>query len=136
VILIDSGPMVAIIDPSDTHHQRAIELLSGLPTQPFLTTWPCISESMHIVGSKTGWRGQDALWEMIARGILIIHVTELSEYPRMRELMAKYADAPMDLADASLISLAEVRKLKRIMSFDDHFYIYRIAGTESFDVIR
>jgi predicted nucleic acid-binding protein len=136
VILCDTGPMVAILDTADVHYERSVEIFSQLPAGPLLTTWPCIAEAMHILDRSMGWPGQDELWNMILKGLYIVHASEQREFPRMRELMAKYADAPMDLADASLVSLAEVRSLKRIMSFDDHFFIYRIGGTESFDIIR
>jgi uncharacterized protein len=53
----------------------------------------------------------------------------------MRELMAQYQNVPMDLADASLVTLAERKKVNRIFTLDSDFYIYRLYGKESFDVI-
>ena len=53
----------------------------------------------------------------------------------MRWLMEKYQDTPMDLADASLVAVAEARGLKRILTLDSDFYIYRINGKDPFEVI-
>lgn len=55
--------------------------------------------------------------------------------PRIIELMAKYHDTPMDLADASLVSAAEVLGLDRIFTYDNDFYIYRIDDKTAFNVI-
>ena len=53
----------------------------------------------------------------------------------MRELMAKYKDAPMDIADASLVAAAEVSGKQRIFTVDSDFVVYRLLGKQSFDIV-
>ena len=66
---------------------------------------------------------------------LLVHAPTANETARMLELMAQYEDVPMDLADASLVALAETLNLKRIFTLDKDFYIYRINGKDAFAVI-
>ena len=54
----------------------------------------------------------------------------------MRELMARYEDAPMDLADASLVAAAEALSLTRVFTLDRHFYAYRLAGGDALEVVQ
>ena len=78
---------------------------------------------------------QHTLWQLWQRGFLLIHNTEPGEYIRMRVLMEKYHDTPMDLADASLVAAAECLQLKSIFTLDSDFYVYRLNGVETFEVI-
>ncbi len=69
------------------------------------------------------------------KGEIKIHPPNDKEWERVSELMEQYQDTPMDLADASLVSLAELSGLRRILTLDSDFYAYRINGTETFEVI-
>src|SRR5882724_11247293 len=71
----------------------------------------------------------------LADGLIVLDRCEFDEWKRVRELMMAYADSPMDLADASLVAVAERRGLRRIFSLDRHFYGYRIAGQQSFEIL-
>jgi predicted nucleic acid-binding protein len=104
-------------------------------TGPLLTTWPRLAEAMYLLGELRGWEGQKALWTYSEERALILHAPSESEAARMRFLMEKYQDTPMDLADASLVAAAETRGLKRILTLDSDFHIYRIGNTEPFEVI-
>jgi uncharacterized protein len=53
----------------------------------------------------------------------------------MAILMAQYRDTPMDLADASLVVVAEIRNLNRVFTTDSDFYVYRLADGSALDVI-
>lgn len=66
---------------------------------------------------------------------LDIHDSSLAEIKIMRNLMKKYQDTPMDLADASLVALAEHGKMKRIFTVDSDFYIYRLSDGSALEVI-
>ena len=67
-------------------------------------------------------------------GRVVIHELSYSEGDRMAELMSKYNDAPMDLADASLVAIAETRNITKIFTIDSHFYAYRLIDGRPFDV--
>lgn len=133
--LCDAGPMIALLDKNDRDHARCSAALRALPTGGMLTTWPCFTEAMYILGHQGGWDYQERLWIWIKRELISLHVPEAHEIVRMRELMERYADAPMDLADASLVAVAERLKLTRIFTLDSHFRAYRLADTGAFDVV-
>ena len=135
VTLCDTGPLVALVDRDDPHHARCVAALQTLPAQPLLTTWPCLTEAMYLLGRAGGLPAQDELWGYLADGLVVLHLPGATEWERMRTLMQQYHDAPMDLADASLVTAAERFHLRRIFTLDRHFYAYRIDGQHSFDVI-
>ena len=133
--LIDTGPMVALIDKGQPElHQKCVSVFETL-SAPFLTTWPCLTEAMYFLDRLRGWEAQNLLWGFVATGDLLLHTPSETEGQRMQFLMEKYQDTPMDLADASLVALAEASDLKRIFTLDSDFYIYRIHDAESFEVV-
>ncbi len=135
MILVDTGPLIALIDSGqgDAHH-RCVETYQRISV-PMLTTWCCLTEAMYFLYQLRGWSAQDILWQFFNREALVLHTADLTEQHRMRELMAQYKNVPMDLADASLVTLAERKKIRRIFTLDSDFYVYRLNGKESFDVI-
>jgi hypothetical protein len=135
MILTDTGPLIALLDKRDNQHRRCLDVISTLPAEPMLTTWPCFTEAMHILGAVGGYRYQDVLWQLVQEMKLDIHDSSLAEIKIMRNLMKKYQDTPMDLADASLVALAEHGKMKRIFTVDSDFYIYRLSDGSALEVI-
>jgi predicted nucleic acid-binding protein len=134
VILVDAGPLVAIIHRGDHAHARCVGALETL-RGPLLTTWPAFTEAMYLLGAVAGWRSQEPLWRLVRRGALQIAETDPPVLDRIPELMERYSDLPMDLADASLVALAEARKLRRIFTLDHHFRVYRLPRGQAFEVI-
>jgi len=95
--------------------------------EPLATVWPALTEAMYLLADFS--IGQDAIWEMIARGALQLQRLDATDVPRIRELMRKYANRPMDLADAALIRVAEREGLRKIFTVDrKDFSVYRIHG--------
>ncbi|MBP0013619.1 MAG: PIN domain-containing protein [Roseofilum sp. SBFL] len=103
--------------------------------ESFLTTWPCLTEAMYFLSELRGWSAQTILWELINRKVLDLYAINQAEYQRMEVLMEKYQDLPMDLADASLVAVAESQKIKRIFTLDSDFYVYRLYDKDAFEVI-
>jgi len=132
--LTDSGPLVALLDQDEPDHAKCVEQLQVLRA-PMLTTWPAFTEAMYLVGEGLGWRGQDALWRILRRGDLRIVETGASTVDRMERLMSKYRDVPMDLADASLVAVAEERRLTQVFTLDGDFRIYRLLGRRSIAIV-
>jgi predicted nucleic acid-binding protein len=134
VTLCDAGPLVALIDARDKNHPACV---SALPTlsAPLLTTWPCLTEAMYLLGEHGGHRDQEKLWQLIEAGTLKVYASTEVEQTRMRALMQKYSNVPMDFADASLVAAAEVLGLSRIFTTDTDFYIYRIGDKKAFEVV-
>ena len=134
MILTDAGPLIAILDRGEPDHQRCVRVLADL-TGPMVTTWPTLTEAMYLLGSAGGWPGQEALWKLVERGD--VQLVELGEAlrKRTRALMAKYRDLPMDLADASLVAVAEALDLRRVFTLDSDFRVYRTKGRRQLDVV-
>ncbi len=133
-MLTDAGPLIALIDADEPDHERCRAALETIRL-PLLTTWPAFTEAMYLLARTGGTRGQDALWRLTLRGDLQIVSPSAPTIQRTAALMEKYADRPMDLADASLVALAEERDLTRIFTLDADFHIYRIKGRRRFEVI-
>jgi hypothetical protein len=89
---------------------------------------------MYLFGFS--WRAQDALWEFLKRGAVTLLSVELRDFARMRELMKKYQDLPMDLADAALVRVAERETIRRIFTLDRRdFSLYRPEGVPPFKIL-
>lgn len=135
MILADTGPLIALIDKGQRDiHVRCVQTYKTL-TGSLITTWPCFTEAMYFLSELRGWQAQAILWEFIDRKALFLHVTSEAECQRMKVLMEKYRDMPMDLADASLVAVAECQKIKQIFTLDSDFYAYRLYDRDAFDVI-
>jgi uncharacterized protein len=126
VTLTDTGPLVALINRNDPNHPRCMAAAKRLPAAPLLTTWPCFTEAMYLVFRAGGYKGQEALWELLTADRLTICELNNVDVSRMAELMQKYRDRPMDLADASLVAVAERFHIQILFSLDSDFHIYRL----------
>jgi predicted nucleic acid-binding protein len=135
VILCDASPLVALIDRADEHHAQCASTLRQLPGPALVTTWACFAEAMYLLGRRGGFAPQDALWSYVDDGALSLDIPLPGEWERMWELMEKYRDLPMDLADASLVTAAERLGVYQVFTVDRHFHAYRIQGTDAFQVI-
>jgi predicted nucleic acid-binding protein len=133
MILLDTGPIVAFFDASDSYHQLCIETLKRIK-EPLVTSWPVLTESFYLLGFS--WGAQDNLWEFIKRGGVEILSLDVKMQARCRGLMKKYKDLPMDLADSTLFVLAESRKMDRVFTLDHKdFKIYRLANKKKFKLL-
>lgn len=124
MILVDTGPLVALFDPKDSKHQHCREVLREL-TAPLGSTLPILTEAFHILSPDS--IGSDRLRDFVLRNGLQILPLEREALERAFELMEQYRDQPMDLADASLIAIAERIPTRRIFTLDrKDFSIYRL----------
>jgi predicted nucleic acid-binding protein len=135
VILCDTGPLVALIDRDDANHDRCVAALVALPAETLLTTWPCATEAMYLLGRAGGLAAQEELWGFLADGVVRLQIPDEKVWERMRALMQQYGDTPMDFADASLVATAERLDLSRIFTLDSHFRAYRILGKDAFEIV-
>jgi uncharacterized protein len=135
-MLTDAGPLVALLDKDDAHYAACLAILGKLPRGPLLTTWPCFTEAMYMLHQVGGYRYQNGLWQWRRDGRLILLELTTVEVDRMDGLMAQYQNVPMDLADASLVAIAESRSFRHVFSIDSDFYIYRLTDGSVLDVIR
>ncbi len=132
--LTDAGPLIALVDEGDEAHAAYTNELNRLPP-PLVTTWPRVTEAMHLLNNAGGYFTQEVLWGYIGDGLVVIHLSGAQEQARMRELMAKYRDTPMDLADASLVAAAEFLGVRRIFTVDSDFLVYRLPAKQAFEIV-
>ena len=134
MILCDTGPLIALIDPRDPDHSRCKALFPSLRA-PLMTTWMCVTEVMHFLGNGGGWAFQDEFWKLKDGRVVSINDLTQQQVGRVKQLMEKYQNLPMDIADASLVALAEPTRIRRVFTLDAHFRIYRTASGEAFEVV-
>ncbi len=134
--LIDTGPLVALVDKGQGEAHRLYKEALRTSERPLLSTWPCLTEALYFLHELRGWEGQQALWALIEKDVIRVHHPAAEELRRAAALMEQYQDTPMDFADASLVVLAERTGLRRILTLDRDFYIYQLPGKNVFEVIR
>jgi uncharacterized protein len=135
VILTDTGPLVALINRNDPNHQICLAATRDMSGSRMTTTWPCFTEAMYLLHRVAGHRAQAALWELLRAGLLVLHELSPAECERMSQLMQKYRDQPMDLADASLVAATEHLGTRRLFTLDSDFRIYRAADGSAFEIV-
>jgi len=132
-VLVDAGPLVALLDQGDPEHEDVIAAFKTI-RDPLVTVWPAFTEAMYLL--RGSWRGQKALWSRLETDALSLAPLDGRDAPRMRELMEKYRDLPMDLADAALVRVAERESLTHIFTLDrKHFSIYRPSRRQRFSIV-
>lgn len=124
MIVVDTGPLVALFDPRDGLHGACRSRLETLRL-PLVTTLPVLTEAFHILSPES--RGSEQLRLFVERGGMSVHFSGDAELLRSFELMDSYKDHPMDLADASVIAAAESIGTRKVFTVDrNDFETYRI----------
>ena len=129
--LIDTGPMVALFDVDDYGHRHYTELLAHRPWR-LTTTWPCVVEVTHLLGTQPVQR----YLRWVAEGGVVVYPLDVSNLPDLAALMARYTAPPrteMDLADAALVWLAQDTNTLNVMTMDVRdFSRYRLPDGRRF----
>jgi len=126
-ILIDSGPLIALFHSGDRYHRKVRDFLKK-STYGFISTLAVITEVSHFLEVNINAQLDFYEW-VICKGIIISDINQ-NDMSRIVELTGKYADLPMDFADATLIVTAEKTGIREIISLDKDFDIYRLPGRE------
>lgn len=133
-MLVDAGPLVAILDRGDRDHESCVAALKTL-RDLLVTVWPALTEAMYLLGGS--WQAQKALWSRLETDALTLAPLDEADAPRMRERMEQYRDLPMDLADAALVRVAERDALTGIFTLDrKRFSIYRPGRRRRFALVE
>ena len=123
MILVDTGPLIALFDPADAAHQGSVSTLARIE-EPLLTTVPVLTEAFHLL--RPASLGAIRLMDFVTAGGLHVWFLDEATLRRAFALMVAYADEPMDLADASLVVAAERLRLTKVFTVDRDFAAYRI----------
>ncbi|MEH1922443.1 type II toxin-antitoxin system VapC family toxin [Nostoc sp.] len=133
MIIVDTGFWLALIDKKDTHHERVKQALKQY-NEPLITTWSVVTETCYLLLTRKGVEAEIIFLNSLQQELFTIFNLELHHTARIIELMKKYADLPMDLADASLVILAEHLGHGRIFSVDKRdFNTYRWKQSYPFE---
>jgi predicted nucleic acid-binding protein len=132
VIIADTGFFLALANARDAHHAAAKRALAKV-VEPLVTTWPVMTETCHLMSHRLGVHAAEAFVASGARGAFQVFPLTVEHLPRVAELMGKYRELPMDLADASLVILAEDLGSGRILTTDRRdFGAYRWKNRRPF----
>lgn len=130
---IDTGAMLALLDRSDRWHRICVEAFQQFRL-PLATSEAVLTELFHLMGESP--HEMELAWRLVQRGAIVLAAIENTEFPSIRELMTRYADRPMDFADATLVYLAKREGLSTIFTVDQaDFDTYRIEGRRRFRVV-
>lgn len=125
VIIVDTGAWVGLADRRDNYHE-ACRSFFRRNREPLITTYPVLVETVHLLFARIGVPLTLAWLETVQSQGMSVFNLEPAHLPDMTRLMRQYADLPMDLADASLVVLAEHLGHGRIVSTDQRdFHAYR-----------
>jgi predicted nucleic acid-binding protein len=126
VVLVDTGPLVALFDPSDAQHAACTKELARLERNRLVTSLAVVTEATYLLDFSA--RAQQAVLAFVASGALDVVDFNAAAIERAAGLMAKYQDLPMDFADATLVVLAEALETTTVFTLDRRdFGIYRLG---------
>lgn len=128
-ILIDTGPIVAILSASDDRHQLCVETLKFLKP-PMLTTWSVLTEAQYLL--RRDKKALKALFGAFNEGLLMLENLSADALPWLERFFIKYEDINPQIADASLMYLAERKNINTIFTLDRRdFSIYRFDNKKA-----
>jgi hypothetical protein len=131
--LIDTGAILALLDRTDRWHKVCADAFEQLRL-PLATSEAVLTELFHLVGDSR--REMEAVWRFVRSGTIVLAAIEETELPHLYALMSRYADCPMDFADATLVYLAKREDLSTVFTVDHaDFNTYRIDGRRRFRVV-
>lgn len=131
-ILIDSGPLIALFDRSDKYHTASVEFIRTNRSD-LVTTLASLTETLHLLDFNHN--AQIDFLDWVYAGAITIESILSADLYRIRELMAKYSDLPMDFADACLVFLGEKLNIDTIATIDRDFDVYRMEGKRPFTTL-
>jgi uncharacterized protein len=132
-LIIDTGFFVALGNINDQYHKKAVALLDHLPKRQWVTTWPILTEVCHLL-QRSASASVHAFLQNLEKGAFSVFSISEMEYPILTTIMHQYKDLPMNLADASLVLLANHLNNGDILSTDYRdFNTYRWKNQHPFN---
>lgn len=128
----DTGVLVAAINAKERHHGWAVEQMRLL-RPPMLTCEPVLAEAFYLLGGFP--KGVEALWRFVETGALEVRFDLSTEWQRVRDLMTRYRDTPISLADACLVRMAELFPDHAVFTPDRHFRVFRKHRNQTIPLI-
>ncbi len=132
-VLLDTGPIVALLSGSDTNHARARRLFAEC-APPFRCCEAVVAEACFLM-RKVHAAGPAEVVALGARGVYSIAIAAEEHWTNIEALLKKYADRPVSFADACLIRCAEIHHESRIATFDSDFGVYKWSRIRTFELL-
>lgn len=132
-VLVDTGPLVGLLNQRDQNHKIACRIFENAGT-PLVSTWPVMTEAAWLL--RQSHEGISALLEMVATGYLKIKELDELAAKRISDILSQYQSLSLQLADASLVYLAEQLNTTRLITFDERdFRVVRLEDGRHFELI-
>lgn len=128
-VLIDSGPLIALFDGNDKYHRASVEFIKKNQSE-LITTLASITEVLHLLDFNRNAQIDFLSW--INAGAVTVEGITVDDFQRIKELIIKYSDLPMDFADACLVYLGEKLNISSVATIDRDFDVYKLKGKKSF----
>jgi predicted nucleic acid-binding protein len=129
MVLVDAGPLVAMLSASDSYYEICVQEARKLPAHLF-TCWPVISEAAYLLRKDA--RGVAALLSRLERRRVEILPLSVEDVPGVSRILSKYQDQRMQLADVCWMHLADREGIYRVFTIDrKHFAVYRTNAGQS-----
>jgi predicted nucleic acid-binding protein len=132
-VLLDTGPLVALLSRDDANHARARKLFAAC-APPFRCCEAVLAEACFLI-RKVDAAGPAEVLALGRKGVYTVAMSVQEHWADLETLLRKYADRPISLADASLIRCAEIHQEPRILTFDTDFSIYKWSRSKRFDIL-
>jgi len=133
VVIVDTGPLVALFDPSDRDHEACSREVARLEKRRLVTTLAVVTEAAYLLDFSP--RAQQAFLGFVRAGAVEVAEFDAASVGRAAALMSKYNDLPMDFADATLVVLAEALATTTVFTLDrPDFGVYRL-GRRKLDLL-
>ncbi len=131
--LLDTGPWIALIDKSEAAHVTCVKWFASFSGKLF-STEAVLTEVLYLLNFSL--KAQQAALDFVIRGVVTLVPSNIHSLHSVRSLMEKYADLPMDFADATLVCLAQESGILNIVTLDHKdFSIYRTTGNQVFRIL-
>lgn len=132
-VLLDTGPLVAILNRNDSQHECCVQTLKAI-RPPLLTSWPVLTEAAWLLRNHHDLLA--GLYALAARGVFEIQQISQDELPELERLMHRYKSLSPQLADLSLVHLAHREGLETVFTLDRRdFSVYRRKGRTGFRLL-
>jgi predicted nucleic acid-binding protein len=131
-ILIDSGPLIALFDHNDKYHATSVEFIRNNNSE-LVTTLASVTETLHLLDFNRNAQIDFLGW--VNAGAVTLEPVTSDDLQRIKKLIIKYSDLPMDFADGCLVFLGEKLNINTIATIDRDFDVYRLKGKRPFTTL-
>ena len=125
LVLVDSGPLIALFNRADRWHGTVVEWLKTNPGISLVTTWCVLTEACAMLSRRVHNEAALDVLRWALRGGITVDGAPQDALLSVLAISERFADLPFDLADASIAEAAERMRIRRVLSIDSDFDVYR-----------